>query len=235
MATEVEICNLALSRLGDRATLSSIDPPEGSAQADHCAQWWPIARDVALESHDWNFTIVRAAPPALEISVDGWLYSYPKPNDALKVIKVILPEQVDWRLAEPLEFGIEAEELTAMEIIVTNYPDIVLVYQQRVRDAQRYPPTFASALAWLVASYLAGSIIKGDAGRKASQNAYAAWQLEMARAAKLDANQKHKVSNYVPEAMRARGYASSYQVPDAPVIGPFGWYAYPSAVGPNNG
>ena len=33
MSSVVDICNIALSRLGDRATVTSIDPPEGSAQA----------------------------------------------------------------------------------------------------------------------------------------------------------------------------------------------------------
>ena len=40
MASEVEICNLALARLGDAATVVSIDPPEGSAQAEHCAMFY---------------------------------------------------------------------------------------------------------------------------------------------------------------------------------------------------
>ena len=33
MASEVDICNLALAHLGDAATVSSINPPEGSIQA----------------------------------------------------------------------------------------------------------------------------------------------------------------------------------------------------------
>ena len=42
MFSVVEICNLALSHLGDRATVVSIDPPEGSAQAEHCKTYWPL-------------------------------------------------------------------------------------------------------------------------------------------------------------------------------------------------
>ena len=37
MATEVDICNLALAHLGDNATIASLKPPEGSAQAEHAA------------------------------------------------------------------------------------------------------------------------------------------------------------------------------------------------------
>ena len=43
MATSVDICNLALSILGDDATVVSITPPAGSDQAGHCARWYPVA------------------------------------------------------------------------------------------------------------------------------------------------------------------------------------------------
>ena len=48
MPSEVDICNLALGHLGDSATVATIDPPEGSAQAEHCARFYPIARDARL-------------------------------------------------------------------------------------------------------------------------------------------------------------------------------------------
>ena len=60
MASEVEICNLALSHLGDTATVASSDPPEGSAQAEHCARFYPIARDALLEMQNWKFATRRA-------------------------------------------------------------------------------------------------------------------------------------------------------------------------------
>ena len=62
MASEVEICNLALARLGDAATVVSIDPPEGSAQAEHCAMFYPMARDTLLAQHPWGFAQRRVRP-----------------------------------------------------------------------------------------------------------------------------------------------------------------------------
>ena len=55
MATEVDICNLALAHLGDDATIASLSPPEGSAQAEKAARFYPIARNTLLEMHTWNF------------------------------------------------------------------------------------------------------------------------------------------------------------------------------------
>ena len=60
MASEVEICNLALAHLGDEATVASIDPPEGSAQAEHCQRFYPVSRNSLLEMHDWAFATKRA-------------------------------------------------------------------------------------------------------------------------------------------------------------------------------
>ena len=61
MASEVDICNLALAHLGDSATVASINPPEGSAQAEMCQRFYPIARDSLLEMHNWGFATRRKA------------------------------------------------------------------------------------------------------------------------------------------------------------------------------
>ena len=59
MSSVVDICNIALSRLGDRATVTSIDPPEGSAQADHCRRFYPIALKTILATYNWSFATTR--------------------------------------------------------------------------------------------------------------------------------------------------------------------------------
>ena len=61
MASDVDICNLALSFLGDDANVSSISPPEGSQQSEHCARFYPIARDGLLQMHNWNWASRRRA------------------------------------------------------------------------------------------------------------------------------------------------------------------------------
>lgn len=228
----IDICNLALSRLGDRATVASIDPPEGSAQADHCARFYPIARDVALEAHAWGFNTVRLTQAAVLVNPQpGWLYAYAKPDDCIKVLKVIPSIYVDeWWLCDSAAYTRELEELTGQEIILTDVAEATIVYQRTIEDTNIFPPQFVSALAWLLASYLAGPVIKGDAGRKAGQTCYNAWMTEMRQAASLDANQSKKRRNHIPDAMRARGGSPPYgMIPDAPIIGTYGWYAFPSS------
>ena len=52
MATQVDICNLALRRLGAQ-TISSIT--EGTKNADHCSAFWEYVLDEVLEDYPWNF------------------------------------------------------------------------------------------------------------------------------------------------------------------------------------
>lgn len=90
MASEVGICNLALSNLGDAATVASINPPEGSAQAEHCARFYPIARDALLEMHDWSFATKRMVLPLLATNpTNQWAYAYAAPSDMVNTISVL--------------------------------------------------------------------------------------------------------------------------------------------------
>ena len=85
MSNEVDICNLALSHLGDVANISSIDPPENSVQAMHCARFYPIARNALLEMANWSFAMRRIALTPLSVTNDQWQYVYAKPNLMLRL------------------------------------------------------------------------------------------------------------------------------------------------------
>ena len=89
MASEVDICNLALARLGDNATVASIDPPEGSAQAEHCARFYAVARDSLLEMHAWKFATRRVQLAKLTVESWDWSFAYAEPTGALKLLGVL--------------------------------------------------------------------------------------------------------------------------------------------------
>ena len=102
MASDVYICNAALANLGDAATLMSIDPPDGSLQAENCARFYPMARDALLEMHDWSFATRRVLLAQLAIDVPSqWTYAYAAPNDMLNVIALLDGAGVD-DASEPL-------------------------------------------------------------------------------------------------------------------------------------
>ena len=86
MASEVEICNLALQRLGQQANL--IDISENSVYAETAKHSLPIVRDSLLERHAWNFATTRVRMPKMKERPIGWTASYKVPSDCVRVLTV---------------------------------------------------------------------------------------------------------------------------------------------------
>jgi hypothetical protein len=215
----VDICNLALSYLGDTATVASIDPPEGSAQAQHCARFYPVALNLLLESHRWNFTTKRAYLAVVEkCTFDAWQFAYALPSDATDVISV-LPKALypvvyfrdalanDWW---PLEFELsrakdfQVEVFNGQQVILSNACDAVARYTVSTVQPGMFPALFTDALAWKLASMLAGPLLKGDAGAAESKRCLGMYQVVMEQAKGQDANQRRGSERPVPSSIRAR-------------------------------
>ncbi len=184
MTTDVSICNLALSRLGDAATVVSISPPEGSAQAEHCARFYPLARDSCLEAHAWKFATVTAPMTLMGASSMPWAYVYAEPARCLRLLSVLPPDTDEPQL---FEAGIDERE---QPIIYTNQANARVRFVYRVVGAERFPAHFVDALSWLLASYLAGAVMRDDTGRRAAAAAYQGYLGALDRARTVDAQQQ---------------------------------------------
>lgn len=196
MATEIDICNLALARLGDSATVASIDPPEGSPQATHCAQFYPMARDTLIGRHAWSFCTTRAALAELdEEPLTGWQYTYAPPSDAIEIISILPPEAGD-------DFSPQAYETESLtdgtEVIYANIEEAICRYKFQVTDPAKFPPLFVEALSWLLASHLAGPVLKGDKGRKATIDCYQMFTAQLALAVAADSRQRRVQPTHTP-------------------------------------
>ncbi|SNR73791.1 hypothetical protein SAMN05192560_0781 [Methylobacillus rhizosphaerae] len=202
MASEVEICNLALARLGDDATIASIDPPEGSMQAEHCQRFYPIARDSMLEVHDWNFSKRRTLLSRLTVNSWNWRFAYAEPANVIRLLAVLPQHAPSDQDSVPFESEGSA---SGASIILTDLEDATLRYTERVIDTTKFPPLFTDALAWLLASYLAGPIIKGAEGASMAQKCYQSFMLILGQARTSEANQVQKDIRHIPDWMAARG------------------------------
>jgi hypothetical protein len=208
LASEVDIVNLALAHLGDNATVASLDPPEGSAQAEHCARFYPLARDALLEMHDWNFATKRAQLALIDTAWTEWKYAYEQPSDCLNAVAVLAPTATDdYSAALPLPFsqsGIvssgqglytpqhyicETDE-RGRSVILTNQEDAVLRYVAYVTDTTKFSPLFTQTLSWQLAALLAGPIIKGDAGAAEAKRCLQMASAYMAKATESDSQQR---------------------------------------------
>lgn len=186
MASEVEICNLALSHLGDSATVASIDPPEGSAQAEHCARWYPIARNSLLEMHEWGFATARVQLAELATPAAHWSHAYARPAGALKILSILSPTDCETCHA----YVCESDE-NGGQIILANLGAAMARYTRLVTDTSQFSPLFVDVLGWYLSTYLAGPVLKGESAITVS-NANMTKAMGMLALAKLsDAGQQH--------------------------------------------
>lgn len=192
MASDVDICNTALGYLGDAANVSAISPPDQSAQAKHCARFYPQALKEGQELHAWNFNTRRALLALRTLTApdvnNQWRYVYALPNACLNAIKVFdMNAQDDWSItlgSQQTQFWNPTPPLgtsytkvpfiretlsDGTEVICTNQQDAMLMYTVLVTDSSKFTGLFVGFLAALLASKLAGPIVKGKEGRALAQ------------------------------------------------------------------
>jgi hypothetical protein len=210
MSSEVSICNLALAHLGDRATVASIDPPEGSVQAEHCATFYPIARDQLLQAHAWRFATGRVALADLSLSYpppSPWSFSYAQPDNCLRILGLLAPDAT--YDDETQDYDTEVGTGDA-PLIYTHIEDAVCRYTRRVTDTTRFDPLFVTALSYMLASYLAGPVIKGSEGVSMADAMLKKAYGFIGQAQQSDANQRRNTNwrdetRRLPSSIAARG------------------------------
>jgi hypothetical protein len=161
---------MALSHIGSEARVSSISPPDGSVEAGHCATFYDQARTELLEPGNWRFALKRATLSQTTNLSTAWAYAYTLPSDCLRALRVLRPgvgvtvfTQDTAALADDRDsapFDLEGD------VLYTNEVDAVLLYSKDVTDTTKFTASFTTAFGYLLASYLAGPIVKGNEGTR---------------------------------------------------------------------
>lgn len=220
MASDVDVCNMALAYLGDTATVASITPPSGSAQSSHCSRFFPMALTELLEMHAWGFMSTRVALAYVDNPTTTWLYAYAAPSDMVNAISVISSDATDdYTMGFPFPYGQPwlgsgntnltygqivpqsfqlATDDDGNTIILSNQEDAVLRYTHTITDAARLPPLAIDALARLLAAKLAGPLLKGEQGRAETKAQMAYFAEAFQRAVESDANQRKLNLTHAP-------------------------------------
>lgn len=197
MASEVQICNLALSHLGNRGRIASISPVDGSAESDYCASFFALARNEMLEMADWTFARKRVELALITGPTTTWLYTYALPSDCMVPRRILTDTSLNME-EDGEQYNIEGIYL------FSNKQNAVLVYTRPITDAGTFSPSFVTAMGYLLASYLAGPILKGLDGTKAGIE-FRKIATSMANtAAANDANRSELPTEWVPSNMAAR-------------------------------
>ena len=104
MADQLNIANRALLAIGGRAQISSLDPSDGSVEADAITQLWQPTFEQLARTAPWNclgkqvtLSLIAAASgtpenpegTTLPIPPTPWLYAYAYPSDCLDVRYIV--------------------------------------------------------------------------------------------------------------------------------------------------
>ena len=151
MSSPVELCNRALTRLGD-ATITAMD--EDTPRARACNAIFAQVRDSVLSEHRWNGTTRRAVlVQESDAPAFGPTYAYALPTEpyCLRV----------WEMLEEADDGygwaVEGRTLT------TDSATASIVYTARVEDMATLPPLVHDAIVERLVQELAYTIT-GQAG-----------------------------------------------------------------------
>lgn len=177
MASEVEICNLALSHIRGRS-INSLT--EASREAQQCKLKYPILRDVVLESTPWQFATSLIALALRAEDPLEWIYSYQNPSDALNIQYITADfgfrsqdaEGLAFRNRNQIEF-VEPDTQVPYEmglfdgnsVILTDQRDAYAKFTAKVTDPNLFSNLFKNALSRYLAAELALPIVGGDLGR----------------------------------------------------------------------
>lgn len=130
MASEVEICNSALIKVGANRIVSLSDD---SKEARLCNEQYSKVRDELLRSHPWNFAMKRAELGLLDEEVEfEFTNAFQLPTDCLRVIKT-----EDSRIV----YRIEGRK------IITDETEFKILYIAQITDPTTFDPMFKETLA----------------------------------------------------------------------------------------
>lgn len=158
MASEVSICNRALSHLGIGRGIASLD--ERSAEAQACRDFYELMRDATLRDVPWPFASRYVTLALVEdLPVPEWLYSYREPANCLAFREIPNGIRPTTRVAR-IPYEILSDDDGGL--IYTNRPLARGKYTAKVTDTNRFKPDFDHALSLRLAAAVAPRLTAGD-------------------------------------------------------------------------
>ena len=153
--TDVQISNMALGHIGVQQQIASLST-EHSTESNKCSLYYTQAVESVLADYPWPFATKYATlglvtdNSALSTPYD-WLYEYRYPSDCLFVRRIVTVLGRKDPNPPPFRIGQDDQGL----LVYTDQEDAVIEYTRRVTDTNLFPPTFAEAVSWRLAAFIA--------------------------------------------------------------------------------
>lgn len=155
VSSEVQVCNMALARLG-AGSASSIDSPVSVAE-QKCNLFYSQTRDELLREFPWTFATTRAS--LTQVSGDnfsGYDYKYQLPNDCLYVQSLI----------DSYEYQESTEDYLVEDgYLYSSVTPLIIKYTKEVEFPTLFDAIFVEALVLKLAAKLAVPLT-GDAQKE---------------------------------------------------------------------
>jgi hypothetical protein len=169
MASQVEIANRALTKLGAARIISFADDNKQSRSVN---SMFSVVRDAELRAHLWSFTIKRDSLPALTTTPAwGYDYEYQLPPDCLRLLEVDDiypgPNLDDYRNANTQEFTIEGRK-----ILTNKDAPLKIRYVSRVADTTQWDATFVEAFACRLAMEMCEDLTQSNSKKESVKDDY---------------------------------------------------------------
>lgn len=221
MTTQVDVCNLALSYIGNKAKVTSLSPPDGSNEVTQCNRFYSSSVEAVLKMHNWSFAMQKAQLTYVdtdeaytgESDDPAWNYRYIIPSDYMHAV-AILPDGAknDYYVIgvkQPVDYAIKLDS-DDVQRIYTNEPDAWLRYVSSLSatDPSQWDPLFKLAVSWHLASMLAGALIKGEQGANEADRCLRRMSQYLAEARSRDSSERQVTPTQGVSWIQARGYAT---------------------------
>ena len=184
MASEVDICNMALSGIRG-GSINSITEP--SLQAQQCKLKYPFLRDMLLRDVPWNFAHKVESLALLTDDLHNWVYAYQYPSDCLYINKLILDFEefgdtgdgvTRSRHIEDIyspdlgrQVKYEIQNVDGNRVIAANEPSLRISYRKKITDPYLFDTLFIQAFVKLLESELAIPVVGAEVGRQLRSDA----------------------------------------------------------------
>ena len=225
--TDVSICNAALAMIGLPVSISSLD--DATVQGRACNAFYTQCLNTVLAEHAWSFATVTVLLNLLASPNQLWAYAYQAPGDMVQALAVYENDaqgDVTGTYASnyPLQgtmngyqamllpglsnvtqqdFSIENDG-SGGSVIYTNQQNAMLKYVQYQKNASGFPPMFVETFTCMLASKLAGALIKGDVGVTAMKTVLQAYDFWLGKAKEKDGGNRVDHPVHVPLSIAIR-------------------------------
>jgi hypothetical protein len=168
MASAVDICNLALQRLGAKS-IGALT--EDTTAGRECNRVYEHARDSELRSHEWSFARTR-----IELAADsavpsfGYAVQYTLPSDYVRLLpaRTVTNDTTSLGGLDPnIDWQIEGRK-----ILTNDTAPLQIVYLKKVTDPNDFDELFTDVLVSRIAMDVAEKITQSNTKKTDAQNRY---------------------------------------------------------------